>query len=156
LKRKMRELTKTEEGEEGARGQRLRTSNRERRDTSGSDREGRRADQGEIRARSKMQTVDNLIGKSLVPEGQDRANERGETIVKPEPLSARSKSKLMSARKSSREERKSKKVKIKVPDRKVVIKKEKLTESESEKREDKPKKVEKRKSKKYKKESSSE
>jgi len=64
LKMKMREFSKMEGVEDKARGQRLRTSDRERGETSGSDREGRSADQGEIRARSMMQMVDNLMGKS--------------------------------------------------------------------------------------------
>jgi len=74
------------------------------------------------------------------PEGQSRARERGESIVKSEPVSAWLKSKSKSARDSSREEKKSKKVKIEVPNGKVVIKKEKLTDSEEEQKDDKVKK----------------
>jgi len=151
LKRKMKKFSKKKEIEEGARGQRLRMSDREKRDTSGSDRENRRADQGEIRARKKMQTVDNLIGRGRILEGQREASERVETIVKSEPMSARGKSNLMSARDFSREESKSKKVKGEAFNENVVGKKEKFTDSENEKKEDKPKKVEKKKSKKIKK-----
>jgi len=64
LKRKMRELTKTEKAAEEPRGQRLRMRDCGARETSGSDREGRRADQDEISAGSERLKVDNLIGKS--------------------------------------------------------------------------------------------
>jgi len=145
LKRKMRELTKTEGAEQGARGQRLRMSDREKRDTSVRDREGRKADPGEIRARSMMQTANNLMGSGRTLEGQRMASERVGTMVKSKPMSARGMSNSMSARASSRKGIKSKKVKGETFIGNIVVKKEKFTDSENEKKEDKPKKVEKKK-----------
>jgi len=102
LKKKMRELTKIEGAADRVRGQGLRRSDREASEASNSDREDRRADQGELEAGSGMQKVGKLTGKSLIQEGHGRARERGETIVTSEPKSARLKCKSKSARDSSR------------------------------------------------------
>jgi len=67
LKRKMKELTKTEETAEGAWVQRLKMSDREPRETSGSDRKGRMENPGELRAGGRMLKVGKLTGKSLIP-----------------------------------------------------------------------------------------
>jgi len=99
--------------------------------------------------------VDNLTGASLVPGGLRNVNDRGEVVVKSEPMSAPPKSKLMSARKNSQEERKSKINVKRVYCGETLIKKDKFTESEEEdKKRDKNKKSDKKASKKPKKEAS--
>jgi len=88
--------------------------------------------------------VDNLTGVSLIPGGLRNANERGEMVVKSEPVSALPKSKLVSARNSSGE-----RIKINVKRvhcNEIVIKKEKFTDSEDEdKKRDKKNKLDKKK-----------
>jgi len=88
LKNKMRELTKTEREGDRARGQKDRKSDRRRRDISGSAQEGRRVSQERVRAGSRLPKVYNLTGVSLLPGGPRNASERGEVVVKSEPMSA--------------------------------------------------------------------
>jgi len=152
----MRELTKTERKGEGARGQKVRENDRRRRDICGSDQESKKVSQEKVRTRSRLQKVDNLTGASLVPGGPRNANERGEVVVKSEPMSAPPKSKLVSAR-GNHGKRRSKIIVKKVHCGEILVKKKKFTDSEEEdKRRDKKNKFEKKVSKKPKKDSSSE
>jgi len=112
--------------------------------------------QENVRAGSRLQEVDNLMGVSLLPGGRRNANERGEVVVKFEPMNAPPKSRLVSARKNSGKKRSKKNVK-RVHCGEIVVKKKKFTDGEDEdKKRDKKKKLEKKVSKKLKKDSSPE
>jgi len=156
LKRKMRELTRRGGAATEARRQGLKWSDQEARGASSSDLEDGGIDQGEFRTRSGMQKVTRMTGKSPISEGQGGARKRGETIVKSEPEGARLKPKSKSASDSGKEEiveeKKCKKVKLEKPSVKVIVKKQKLTDSEEAKKDEKSKKLNKKKSKKVKKE----
>jgi len=111
--------------------------------------------QERVRAGSRLPKVDNLTGVSLLPGGPKNASERGEMVVKSEPVSTPPKSKLLSARDSSGEINK-----INVKKKHYgenVIKNEKFTDSEGEnERRDTRKKFDKKPNKKPKKDSSPE
>jgi len=96
------------------------------------------------------------MGTSLVPGGPRNANERGEVVIKSEPMGALPKSRLLSARKNSGKKRSKINVK-RVHCGEILVKKKKFTDSEEEdKKRDKNKKLHKKVNKKPEKDSSPE